>query len=91
MISPIIYMNRCVGGCMIMSSTINNAATNESTIPAQAEGSIVTLSEGQLAAAGVTCCNFEAEPSSMTTASTMRTRATRKKGVRRRSSIASSL
>jgi hypothetical protein len=34
-VSNIIFVNRCVGGCTITASSVNNAATGESNIPTQ--------------------------------------------------------
>jgi hypothetical protein len=42
-ISPIIFINRCVGGCKITSSSVSNAATNESTIPTQTPGTVIDV------------------------------------------------
>jgi hypothetical protein len=32
-ISPVIYLNRCAGGCTVIGNTTNDARTHESTIP----------------------------------------------------------
>jgi MYXO-CTERM domain-containing protein len=45
MVSPIIFVNRCKGGCMLKASTVNNAATQESTIPQFPAGTMVSVPE----------------------------------------------
>jgi hypothetical protein len=37
-ISPYIYLNRCTGGCMVQKSGINDARSNQSTIPKSGSG-----------------------------------------------------
>src|SRR5687767_7619805 len=37
-ISPYIYLNRCTGGCNVMQSSMNDARTNQSTIPKMGSG-----------------------------------------------------
>jgi hypothetical protein len=45
MVSPIIFVNRCKGGCVMKASTVNNAATQESTIPQFPAGTMVNVPE----------------------------------------------
>ncbi|MCE9579737.1 MAG: hypothetical protein K8W52_41850 [Deltaproteobacteria bacterium] len=40
-ISPIIFMNRCTGGCTLTASSRNDARTNETTIPSAPDGTTV--------------------------------------------------
>src|SRR5689334_16106081 len=42
-ISPVLYLNRCVGGCTIIGGSMNDARANTSTIPSGA--STYTISE----------------------------------------------
>jgi hypothetical protein len=43
-VSNIIFINRCVGGCTVIASKVNNAATGDSTIPMGfADGTHITL------------------------------------------------
>ncbi len=44
-ISPIIFMNRCKGGCLVRASSRNDARTNETTIPQSPDGTMVTVPE----------------------------------------------
>jgi hypothetical protein len=37
-ISPYIYLNRCTGGCQVMHSNLNDARTNQSSIPKMGSG-----------------------------------------------------
>ncbi len=37
-ISPYIYLNRCTGGCNVMAGGLNDARTNQSTIPKMGSG-----------------------------------------------------
>ena len=43
--SKIIFLNRCVGGCTVTTSSTNNAQTNESFIPEGSPGTSHTISE----------------------------------------------
>lgn len=42
-ISPIIFLNRCVGGCTIYAASVNSAANQQSTIPQTADGTPVMI------------------------------------------------
>ncbi|MCE9579736.1 MAG: hypothetical protein K8W52_41845 [Deltaproteobacteria bacterium] len=44
-ISPVIFMNRCKGGCNMRSAGRDDARTNDSTIPNQPDGTIVPIPE----------------------------------------------